>query len=312
MKTQKAVVILLSDKRSGSTMLQRALCSHADIQTVRYSPHTYLETHHWLKGAVMLGVHSSLFSDGKVYAGYGSRRNARTYMENCVCENVPDFEIPKSDRELIFQGWEALCKQFAQPIFFEKSPQLLAHWGCLELMLEWIKQTTYQVKVVGLVRNPLSVMYSAQELFYSDPEKRQHGWLEIHENLLRFKGCLRSDQFTLCRYEDIIQHPSQSFESIYRFVGVVADTNVGADVYASSINKWASDPLFTLQLAEPVKAMARRFNYTDIELCNPEKPLPSMLDRLKRMTEGYTKRLIARLKNRLIVPVFLQMKGMFT
>ena len=115
---KKTVVILLSDKRSGSTMFQRELCRHPAIQTVTYSPHTYLETHHWLKGAVMLNLDPSLFCGNKVYEGYGSKANARIYTEDLICRNVPDFEIPKNDRELIFQGWEALCEKFAQPVFF--------------------------------------------------------------------------------------------------------------------------------------------------------------------------------------------------
>jgi len=35
------VVILLSDKRSGSTMFQEELCKHPDVRHVDYTPHTY-------------------------------------------------------------------------------------------------------------------------------------------------------------------------------------------------------------------------------------------------------------------------------
>ena len=155
------VVILLSDKRSGSTIFQSELCKHKDIQTVEHSPHTYLETHHWLKGAVMMEMHPKTFSCNKVYAGYGSKEGAKLYMIDCIKENVPNFIIPKNNRELIFRGWDALCTKFAQPVFFEKSPQFLAHWGSLSLLLDWIETTDYQVKIIGLTRNPMSVMYSA-------------------------------------------------------------------------------------------------------------------------------------------------------
>ena len=111
----KTVVILLSDKRSGSTMLQNALCSHEQIQTVNYSPHTYLETHHWLKAAVLLNKDKSLFSNGRQYKNYGSRKNARTYLEDELKGNLPGFIIPKDDNELVFQGWDALCEKFANP-----------------------------------------------------------------------------------------------------------------------------------------------------------------------------------------------------
>ena len=104
----KTVVILLSDKRSGSTMFQDALCAHPKVQTVEYSPHTYLETHHWLKAAVLLSVHHSLFSNGITYKNYGSRKNARIYLENELKGNLPDYEIPKDDKQLVFES----LKQF--------------------------------------------------------------------------------------------------------------------------------------------------------------------------------------------------------
>lgn len=304
----KTVVILLSDKRSGSTIFQRELCKHSNIQTVAYSPHTYLETHHWLKAAVMLGIDPALFSGGTVYSGYGTRQNARTYMEDCLCQNLPDFKIPADDRALVFEGWEALCDRFTQPIFFEKSPQFLAHWGCLELMLEWIEQTNFQVKVIGLVRNPLSVMYSAQELFYTDPETRQYGWVEIYENLTRFQTKLSPAQFMLCRYEDIIQQPVSAFAEVCQFIGVSSQAQVGLSVHDSSANKWETDPFFTLQLASPVKAMAQKLGYSEAGLNNPPKPRPPLIYRLRRAIEGNLKLLISRVKNRLIAPTLLRLK----
>ena len=67
-----------------------------------------------------------------------SKRAARNYIVDCLTGNLPDYSVPDSDRDLVFGGWEALCRQFAQPVFFEKSPQHLAQWGALSLLLEWI------------------------------------------------------------------------------------------------------------------------------------------------------------------------------
>lgn len=306
--TKKTVVILLSDKRSGSTMFQRELCKHPDVQTVSYSPHTYLETHHWLKAAVMLGVPPELFSEGKVYKGYGSRQNARTYMEDCIHKNVPDFEIPTQDKELIFKGWEALCSRFSQPVFFEKSPQFLAHWGCLELLLNWIEQTDYQIKVIGLVRNPLAVLYSAQALFHTEPSKRQYGWVEIHENLFKFKSRISADQFLLCRYEDITQRPVESFTDICRFIDIADNKAIGTGVHSSSENKWTDDPFFTIQLADPVKVVAKRLGYADDELVNLKKPRQPLLYRVSRKINGVLRLMLDRFKNRLVIPTILRLK----
>lgn len=260
----------------------------------------------------MLNLDPKLFSGGKVYQGYGSRRNARIYMEDCIRQNVPGFEIPSDDRTLIFEGWEALCDRFCQPIFFEKSPQILAHWGCLELILEWIKKTDFDVKIVALVRNPLSVLYSAQELFHTNPRQRQYGWVEIHENLLRFQSLLSPSQFSLYRYEDIIQNPIDTFDEICQFVGVERFEPMGANVHASSINKWESDPFFTLQLDESVKDMAKKLGYEAQALSNPEKPTPPLIQRMSRTMSGKIQRKKAQLRHRLLLPMMLRFKQIYS
>ena len=137
------VAILLSDKRSGSTILQDELCKHSGICHVEYSPHTYFETHHWLKAAVMMERPGALYSGGRPYQGYGTRQNARAYMVDTITQNVPEFVIPEDDRRLIFDGWEALCTRFAKPVFFEKSPQFLAEWSSLSLLMEWMEPVSY-------------------------------------------------------------------------------------------------------------------------------------------------------------------------
>ena len=296
------VVILLSDKRSGSTMFQDELCRHPDIKHVEYSPHTYFETHHWLKAACMMDMDPTLFSGGKVYGGYGGKKNARTYMEDCIKKNVPSFLVPADNKELVFQGWNALCGEYAQPVFFEKSPQIIAHWAALQLLLEWIKQTDYKVKIIGLVRNPLSVLYSAEKLFGTDPEKRQYGWVEIHKNLLQLKEQMPSEDFMLCKYEDIIQQPIKRFEAISEFIGVEADSTIGSGVHGNSVNKWESDPFFTIQLDESVKEMAYHFGYTDTELHNPEKKSPKLVYRLQRKIEVTRRLLLSRLHDQHIKP----------
>ena len=239
----KTVVILLSDKRSGSTMFQDALCTHPKVQTVEYSPHTFLETHHWLKAAVLLSVNPSLFSSGKTYKNYGSRKNARIYLESELKGNLPDYEIPKDDKQLVFEGWEALCDRFAQPIFFEKSPQHLAHWAALSLLLEWAQQTKkYKVKIIGLVRNPMAVQYSAFKLFRTLPRQRQYGWLNMHKNLLACKSLLREEQFQLIRYEDIVDTPETTLTEICNFIGVVYNPVMAQKIHGNSKTKWNDDP----------------------------------------------------------------------
>lgn len=286
-------------------MFQRQMCKHPDVQTVAYTPHTYLETQHWLKGAVLLGMAPRTFAGGKVYPGYGSVNNARTYLVDCILRNVPDFRLPGNDRALVFEGWEALCHKFARPVFFEKSPQLLSHWAGLSLLLDWIQQTSYRVKVIGLTRNPLSVQYSANKLFHTDPVARQFGWLEMQKNLLAFQALLPKDDIFLVNYEQIVAQPQRAFTAICEFIGVSSRSEMGLGVHADSLNKWKDDPYFTMQLDRTVRQMAEKFGYNEEELENPRKPVPPLSYRFRRRLERVAKLTLAHFRNRFLRPVRL-------
>lgn len=327
------VVILLSDKRSGSTMFQDALCQHPEIRTVDYSPHTYLETHHWLKGTVLLDRPAKR-NNSSIYQGYGTKANARTYMLDLLQGNLGKVEMGKLkwetgesnnqsskhqpaldprhstlDYNLVFSGWEALCEKYAQPVFFEKSPQYLGFPASLDLMLEWVQKTEFTVKFIGLTRNPLSVQYSAWKLFHRDPGDRQFGWMELQQEMLEFEKRLQPWQFMHVKYEDIISTPVSTFADICRFIGVEPDTTVGAEVHGKSLTKWKDDPYFTVRLDPEVKAFARQFGYSDEELDNPEKPEPPLSWRLRKQLEAFYKLNRAKLKDRVLKPLKLRVKG---
>ena len=308
-KVNKTVVILLSDKRSGSTMFQRELCKHPDVQTVAYSSHTYLETHHWLKGAVMLNLPAEKFSDGKVYPGYGGPANAKTYLLDTVKGNCPDFIPPQDDKELLFSSWEALCDKYANPVFFEKSPQVLANWGALELILEWMSATNYDVKIIGLVRNPLSVQYSAYQLFHTLPKKRQFGWMDIQANLIAIRQKLDESNYLELRYEDIIENPKPIFRSICTFIGIEPHSQVGSLAHDKSLLKWKTDPYFRFNLDPKVKELAKDFGYTDEELNNPEKPQAPFYKRIYFYCRSGLRRSYAFIWNRFINPIRLRLKN---
>jgi hypothetical protein len=308
-RSAKIVCILLSDKRSGSTLFQREICKHPMVQTVAYSPHTYLETHHWLKAAVVLGAAAKNFSGAKVYPGYGSRQNAKTYLIDEIKGNVPDFELPDTDKALVFKGWDALCEKFAQPVFFEKSPQYIANWASLSLLLEWAKQTSYEVKFIGLTRNPLSVQYSAAQLFHTAPEQRQFGWLENQRNLLAFESLVGKERFLSVKYEDIIADSQQAFNRIFDFINIPKLKEVGASVHSKSLDKWRDDPSFTLRLDPSVAQVAQYFGYSAEELYNPPKPEPSAWQKNTQAWLFRFYRLKNQLKDRVIKPLLLSVKN---
>jgi hypothetical protein len=250
-------------------MFQTELCRLPQVQHVRYSPHTYCETHHWLKSACLLNSPPELFAGGKRYGGYGPRAATRRYLIDCVRGNVPEFEVPANDEKLVFEGWEALCERYAAPVFFEKSPQIVHHWAALDLLFHWIERTGFSVRVVGLVRNPLAVMASAAKAFSTPPYERQFGWAEGCRNLMSVGQILGPDRFRMVRYEDLVASPSAEFDALCWFIGVEPSENLGSAVHGQSTRKWIEDPTFTLRLHPSVRRIAGQFGYEDHELENP-------------------------------------------
>ncbi len=289
-------------------MFQDELCKHSDIQHVGYSPHTYFETHHWLKGAVLLGMSPKTFSGARTYSGYGTKANAKAYLIDCVTKNVPNFTIPSSDRALLFEGWEALCEKYARPIFFEKSPQYLANWASLSLILDWTATTKHEVKFISLVRNPLSVQYSAQQLFRTDPYSRQFGWLELHKNLLAFESFFEADSFLRVKYEDLIRSPIAEFSRIQQYIGVDQLAEIGGQVHTKSVEKWKDDLNFDLTLDNTVMQMAQHLGYSESELTNPNgnqnQQQPGWRSRLYS-SSGLLK---VKLRDRLLKPTLIRIK----
>ena len=304
-----SIVLLLSDKRSGSTMFQDEICRHPAVQTVPYSPHSNLETHWWLMAAVLLQRPDQLFSSGRAYRGYGSRANARAYMVDLLAQCVPDFQPPEDARALVFEGWEALCSTYARPVFFEKSPQFIAHWAALSLILEWMQATKFDVKIVTMVRNPHGTLYSAAALFGTDPGERQYGWLELSRNLLAFEQMLPEGKLLRVRYEDLVLQPAEGFAAICRFIGIGPDPRVGSGTHAKSSGKWKQDGSYTLQLDPAVQQIAGHFGYSSADLANPQgagaggglKPLRRRSPRLSAN----------RLRDRLVQPALLRLRSAF-
>lgn len=304
------VTVLLSDKRSGSTMLQTELCRHSGIRHVDSSPHRYFETHFWLCAAVMLDRPAALFTGGRTYDGYGTRQNARGYLVRLLSDNVPNFRVPSDDAEFVHEGWEALCASFGNPVFFEKSPQILAQWVALDLFLKWIEQTSREVRVIGLVRNPIPVLYSAQKLFATHPNDRQFAWLNAYRNLLAIERLLPPNMYRRVRYEDIIENAPQSLRALQDFLGVEADPEVGRSVHPNSTEKWKYDPDFSMTVDPALVRMAGTFGYHAADMVGPEefRANPSRPDD-PQQSRG--RLWINRRRDRLVTPALLRLRSVW-
>lgn len=250
----------------------------------------------------MLNMARELFSGGKRYPGYGSPKNARAYLLDCVKGNIPDYVVKSEGKELVFDTWEALCEKYAKPVFFEKSPQYIANWASLSLLLEWTQITHRNVRIIGLTRNPMAVMYSAQKLFYTDPEERQYSWLELQKNLLAIEAMAPEGTFMHCKYEDLVSNPVEEFSKVCTFIGLSENHQIGDNVHAESLEIWRSDREFDLVLDESVIQMSQHFGYSrrDVE------PNPGGLGNLKRTKKWRAPTARIRLTKSILTDRFLK------
>jgi len=241
--------------------LQKLLCNGTNARHVQHTRHGEYETLFWTKAASILGLPQAQLLASEVPI---APRKARTDLITLLAYNVPRFVPPNDDEALVFEGWRALCKRFA-PVFVEKSPHHLQQWSCLELMASAVHRLPdIEFRFIGLVRNPMDMLYSAWRRWRLAPQAAQFEWFQAHRNLLRFKE-LVGDRLTIVSYETLV-----SQNGVARAVLNKMDIE-GAPVRVSSLHKnsvlsWKRDTGYGFQLDSTVAQLAAEYGYTPEEL----------------------------------------------
>jgi len=186
-------------------------------------------------------------------------------------ENIEGYEAPSDPETLVFEGWKALVDRYA-PIFLEKSPHHLLQWSNLELMAEAMKRMPeVDFLIIGLIRNPMDVIYSSWSRWRIFPEVKQYEWKKEYENLLKARE-LFGENLTFLRYEDMVSEV-ESLRTIFQFIEAEdhLDTLGEKYLHRKSISKWKQDKLFSFEMAPDVKEVAMRFGYEEELFTNPQK-----------------------------------------
>ena len=261
-------VLLLSDKSSGSTALQSALLAHPEVRAVEHTMHTSRETLWWAKAASLLGADRADWAEGRApFLASEARRDLRELLRS----NAPGAPLPATDEALVWDGWERVSRAHG-PVFFEKSPHHLVHWAATSLLLRWALTTDQEIRVIGLVRNPLAVLHSAWSRWLTPPSEREAVWARAQRNLLAARATLGPERFTLVRYEDLVREPARELAALAAFCGLAPHDGLGETLHARSADKWSADPTFALELAPETAALAEALGFTAAELANPGKP----------------------------------------
>jgi hypothetical protein len=260
-------VVILSSKSSGSSALQRLLCSGTNARHVEYTRHRENETLYWTKAASILGLPQSPLLESEVPI---APHKARTDIVTLLAQNVPQFVVPDDEQTLVFEGWRALCKRYA-PVFVEKSPHHLHQWSCLQLMADAAARLSdIDFRFIGLVRNPMDTLYSIWNRWRLAPQKAQFEWLEAHQNLLRFKK-LVGDRMTVVCYESLAAEEDAARMMFHKVKIEGPSGSFTGVMHTNSMLVWKRDARYAFELDSKVAELAAEFGYTPDQLTNHVK-----------------------------------------
>jgi hypothetical protein len=256
-------IIILSGKSSGSSACQNFLTSFPHVRHVAKTRHFENETLYWTKSASLLGLPQVPMVDSEVPF---SRSRARRELTRLLKDNVPSYGLPEDDRELVFGGWAALCRQFG-PVFVEKSPHHLHQWSALQLILEAVDcLPEVEFQFVGLVRNPMDTFYSAWKRRRTPPGRSEKEWLCAYRNLERFAAAA-GKKILVTKYERMIADPD-SLASFFGLRGAEEKERQRPSLHSRSLSKWKADSWYGFILSPQAMGLAASYSYGEEELAN--------------------------------------------
>ncbi len=281
-------ILILSNKSSGSSALQRLLAQSVNLNCLEKTRHFENESLYWTKAASLLGLPQQDMLDSEVPIPQGA---AKHDLIQLLTDNLPGRTLPqdlKGDDAIggvdpthaqarnswVFEGWQCLCEHYG-PVFLEKSPHHLLQWSSLSLIVECMAQLEGQVDflLIGLVRNPMDTMYSAFRRWKTPPEKLQYEWLTAYTNLHQlakqlgeYTGAGSTGRVVIVRYEDLV-NSLDPLTPVFNFCGVQPGDNART-LNRQSLLKWQQDRYFGFSLAPEVVALAQSYGYTPDELTN--------------------------------------------
>jgi len=258
-------ISILSYKSSGSSACQYLLSSFPEIHHILETRHSFNETLFWTKASSVLGQSLQEMIDTEVpFDQEKSRGELITLLENNVQLFDPDSIA--NDNELVFKGWEQLVREHS-PVFLEKSPHHLFQWSAIDLMLQGMNNLPeIDFLFIGLIRNPMDVLYSAWTRWGTPPETGQFEWLTAYQNLLDLREIV-GNQLVIVRYEDVITDLSH-LGPVFDFANVKEYHINEKYFHVKSLSKWKFDNSFVFELEEEVFELAMKFGYKTEELIN--------------------------------------------
>jgi len=264
-------MFILSTRSSGSSALQRRIAEVSQARAVAYSRHvnadgegrSVIETLYWTKAASALGMPQLSMPHSEV--PIARRRASRDLKEFLLLNGIAVDGFPATV-ESIFTAWDRLCEAQG-PMMIEKSPHHLYQPAAISLMERYAAWTTsVDVRFVGLVRNPMDVLYSSWKRFGIPPHEEEVHWRRAYGDLLALAE-RHPRSVSVVRYEDLVSDDAVLGPLLgERFA--TPSTAASTGFHARSLLKWRADASYGFALADETRQLAHRFGYADAELWN--------------------------------------------
>jgi hypothetical protein len=251
-------IIILSTKSAGSTALMDYFIQNHSFKTVAFTKHSEKETLYWTKAATLLRMNQD-----KLYRSKISFKPEKVWQElneflrsNKVSTIKPSTSNMKDE---IFRAYRDLVFAYG-PRFIEKSPHHLYNRSNLTLLNDFIHRYAHEIefKVIGLVRSPMDVIYSAWDRWKFIPDEFEHEWTRSYENL-----CWVRETFPLT---SIVQYEALAKDNTA--IDSLAGSLPGSKKYSintNSLNKWRRDNFFSHHLSKGTTVLAGKLGYKEFD-----------------------------------------------
>ncbi|MAE35883.1 MULTISPECIES: sulfotransferase [Thalassolituus] len=251
-------IILLSEKSSGSSIVQKFVTKYTHAKLLPNTRHYENETLYWTKAASLLGLEQHDMVDSEVPL---SREYGKSELIKLLRDNLPGYNPPEDEKELVHNGWSMLCKQYT-PVLFEKSPHHLCQKAALDLICEQIERDKdNEYLIIGLIRNPMDTIYSQYDRWCSPPALVESQWLKAYTNLLELKKKLGNQMITV-RYEDIAADNS-TIQPIIKFCQDDIQIKYAQDIDNKSMSRWRNSKTYYHILSDETIQLASILGYDE-------------------------------------------------
>ncbi len=247
-------IIILSSKSSGSTALIKFILRISGVNSFTFVQHQELESLYWTKAASVLRLPQSPMYRSVVPFNEERASNDLLELEK---KNLGKSEHREEWSEAgIFTLYREIAASTGEE-FVEKSPHHLYQESSLNLIRSFMAHFPEDdYLVIGLVRHPMDVLYSAWSRWLYIPEEFEEEWIRSYENLKKARD-LFGTSYREIRYEDLGEPDSLSW--LYEFLGQ-SDPHNNEEFFRNK-SKWEKDSSFGYSPSVELQSLASHYKY---------------------------------------------------